>query len=214
MASLEIVRRKTVVLNSFNRESGSIQEATFHFPPLVSTIENVEAIQVVPTLFVTKRSWYSVDSKNNTFQVHTIGTTGSTSVRTITLAPGNYNYRTFLVELMFELNRGQPTTALWNVGWNDRTHKYTYTPPNDTRQYAFRFTNFLCHQLGFEREDVIVESAFYYLSFTNPLTSRYPLRMNNENLLVVRTNLPIVSDGNIDNLANHGMIQELSLIHI
>lgn len=199
MSSLEIVRRQTLAFNSFNRSSGTVQDCVFTIPPLVSTLDNVEVIQVIPTSFVTKRSWYSVDTLNNRFELVTLGSPSTTTTTTvISITPGNYNVKTILVALEAAL----PTP--WAVGYDATSNKLRFEPPNDGRAYAFRMTSFFCHQLGFPLDF----ETLYPLSFATPLYSPRHLQMHGENLLVVRTNLPIVSSGNVDNLADDGQMNE------
>ncbi len=51
----EIIRRQTIVINSGNRTSGTIQNSTYEFPASVVALDNrIEMIMLIPTQFVTR----------------------------------------------------------------------------------------------------------------------------------------------------------------
>jgi hypothetical protein len=213
LTGLEIVRRQSIVVNSQNRQSGTISNCTFEFPISVSAQDRVEKIHAIPTMFVSRRSWPAVDDANNSFRLITnpllleddpLTLNGDLpsgySAADVVVAPGNYNVRTFLRAIQIAL------PIDWFVSWDSVNNKYTFVPPNDNTEYGFRFPSYLCFQCGFP----YAPATIYLLSHASPLTSHRPAQMTIESILLVNTSLPIVHASNLDNfgMSNDGAIQD------
>lgn len=200
---MEIVRRQTVTLSSINRSAGTISDASLILSPLISAHDDLHKVYVVPTSFVTSRSWFSVDALNNSFEVIDVAT--GIAIR-YHIKPGNHNVRTFLIELQTTLPLG------WIVGYDTITNGYVFTPPkkgdDGTYAYGLRFENFLSFQCGFPRD----ASRVHIATHDAPLSSLVPVVMCPGLMMMVNTTLPTVHDSNLDTLVSEGELRETSAL--
>jgi hypothetical protein len=194
------------VINTANRTFGTIQSASFEFPSSVVAMDNrVETVYIVPTQFVTRRSWPAVDAYNNSFTISGViaATRVAIAPSSITIPVGNYNVQTFLAAVQVAL----PTN--WVVAWDPVDNTYIFTPPNDGVDYTIIFPNYIALQCGFPYDP----SASYSLSSSNPLKSVQPVKMMIESLLLLNTTFPLAPSSDIDNITSvDGSLQDTSAL--
>lgn len=138
------------------------------------------------------RSWYSVQDNNNTFFVNGV---------LYTIPIGYYNVFT-LKDALEEL---LPT---WTITYNKRTHQYTFRPPNDMNTYLFYFNNPACFLLGFNITDA--PSGTYNF----PIISTIPVKVNYDETVLVRCDMPKVRYSVIDNVNNSAFVESDIIVKI
>jgi len=139
-------------------------------------------IRVEPIQVVLHRSWYSVDTTVNTFQI-----SNGTETLDYTIPPGFYNVETFL----FLLQGLLPT---WLVGWDPVTRRYFFQPPDDGNTYTLIFLTYAAHLLGFNINTTAT------LSYSAPIYSNFPAKMTIETVVLVHINFPRQRYTAVDNL--------------
>lgn len=82
---------------------------------------NVVALKIIEVQI--PYSWYSINSKNNTFQ---LTVTGHAAV-TVTITPGNYTSATLAAELKTRMDAVAPGGHIFTVTYASATQKFTFT---------------------------------------------------------------------------------------
>jgi hypothetical protein len=201
---MELLRRTSVTLSSYNKLSGSVSNAKFAFP---SIITNSRArVFVTPTFFTVDRSWYSVDQDNNSFQVSKVaGDADDPDIVTLVFAPGNYNVFNFMALVICQLDAAFGQGA-WCVTYDKVTAKFTFTPPDDGLTYYFRFANWLSAQMGFA--ECGPNTDHHSMTHAAPLVSEVPVAMVHEKLLLINSDLPFVPGSSLNNFTPSGAVHD------
>jgi hypothetical protein len=158
--------------------------------------EKNQKIKVIAVDASINRSWYTVDSTNNTFQVFSNGVTV-----TYTIPIGYYDVNTLKAQLNVLL-------VGWTVTYLSLTNKYMFTSLNNGHVYEFLFANRCCELLGF----LITDTPM--LNFSTPLTSYLPVKLNRENSIFIHTDLPTLKYAYIDNMQNSQFFESNILLKI
>ena len=184
-------RHQSVFINSANRIPGgtpsdfrvNFNDGMIRAPPgLFASMALVDA--------VINRSWYNVTAANNTFTVLSIE--GSSNV--FTNPVGSYDVNSFRVALQALLG------IVYDVTYDARLNKYTYTYLNtsDPVGYRFRFSDNRCGELmGF---GTLVGITEIFNSFT-PLVGTDPVKLSKETAVVIHCDVPTVIGASIDNFS-------------
>jgi len=146
---MEPSRTQVIHVNSANRTSGSVNDFTVDLGNRFMAVDGVRGrIRVCPVQVVINRSWYTVaENINDTFNLF-----DGTTLTTVVLPPGFYNYKT----LQTALKNLLPSFL---VEWSLLQNKYKITLPNDGKTYTFYFTTPACELMGFNLGDEL-EATF------------------------------------------------------
>lgn len=138
------------------------------------------------------RCWYSVQDNNNTFYINGI---------LFTIPIGYYNVFTLkdAIELLL---------PSWTITYNKRLHQFTFRPPNDTFTYYFTFSNPACFLLGFNLLDNPSGS------YSSPITSTIPVKVNYDEAVLIRCDMPKVRYSVIDNMSSTPFVESDILVKI
>jgi hypothetical protein len=153
-------------------------------------------IVLEPVQAVVSRSWYTVDTTNNTFQIF-----DGTTINDYVVTTGWYNLKTFLYALTILL-------PSWSIGWDPMKSKYVFTPPNDGITYKMLFPTWLCSLLGFNLGEE------FELSFYEPLTSTIPVKMTHESVLMIHCDVPKQKYSAVENLQTADMRESTVLLKV
>lgn len=214
---MDMVRRSTITLSSYNRLSGSVSEALFSFPPVTGNRAQGSKVFVSPTQFMAIRNWFMIDSANNFFYVSVtpavMDEDGQEQMDPdailITVPPGNYNPYSFMAELQVAFDIAYYQGA-WEIGLDINQNKFTFIPPDNGITYYFRILNWIASQLGFA--ECGPHTDHHRTSFEEPLTSEVPIMMVHEKALLVRSSLPFVPGSSMNNLGPGGVVQDGSVL--
>jgi len=176
-------RTQIIHINSQNRISGTPGNFTVNFKNELFKVDRPNGvIRVEPIQVVLHRSWYSVDTTCNTFQI-----SNGTETLDYTIDVGFYNVESFL----FVLQGLLPT---WIVGYDPVTSRYWYQPPNDGNTYTLLFPTYAAHLLGFNINTTAT------VSYDAPIYSSFPAKMTIETVILVHINFPRQRYTAVDNL--------------
>ena len=158
------MRTSIIHVSSKNRSRGEINDFEISFKNAHVGNENFDGkIIIEPIQVVLNRSWYSVESPNNTWELQT----NDEEFVEYTIPPGNYNVKTFLHYI-------QKTLKDFLIGWRMETNRYEFFPPNNGNTYRFRFRNYSAYLFGFRPDDVVEAS----IPDNSPLVSTHTVNMS------------------------------------
>ena len=181
------MRTSIIHVSSQNRSNGTINdfENTFKHCHLVQ--ENYKGrIIIEPIQAVVPRSWYTVDENNDTFE---LSNDNGITWQTLSITHANYNIKTFLVFLKSFL-------VDWTLGWSQEKNKYYFFPPDDGKQYRFRFRNYSAFLFGCLVGDEVSG---------RPFVSTMTVNMERSKVILIHSNLPCVKGSRVDNLSSTQM---------
>jgi hypothetical protein len=158
--------------------------------------EKNQKIKVIAVDASINRSWYTIDTTNNSFTLYTNGTPSS-----ITLPKGYYDVNSLKSQLSLLLTG-------WIIVYNTLSNNYTFTPPNNGITYKFTFINRCCELLGFLMTDTPTGV------FASPFTPNLPLKLNREFSVFIHTDLPTLKYASIDNMQNTQSFESNILLKI
>lgn len=179
-----------VYINSKNRVSGTPYDFTINFNDNLIKAPKGCFIRLTVQQVSINRSWYSIQSGFNTFQI----TDNLGGNQTITIPVGYYN----AIDLRTQL-QSQLTT--WTITYDKKLNKYTFTAPAFTGGITWRmfvFNNSSISDLfGFDQ----METPQFTSAFPSVVSSK-PVKVNEDNCILVRTNLPRQKMSALDNLSS------------
>jgi hypothetical protein len=188
-------------LNSYNRTTGTTQNWTVDFATnlIQSSAGFYDSIKIEPLQCVISRSWYTIDTPDNVF-IFTTNSFGSE----IIIPPAFFNIQTFIQYL-------ENVLPVMTVTWIQLTNQFVFsvTDPSDTNTYGFDFDTQACALFGF---DLFTNNLTFDVN--NPLTSIHPVKMCLESVLLVHTDLPLVSNSVIGNLTDTFVSESNTLLKI
>lgn len=177
-----------IFINSKNRVRGDKNDFYININDgLVKTETKDDILQFSIVDAVISRSWYSIQSNNNTFQVLNITDNITT---TYDIPEGYYNVTTLLSVIKGLL-------PLWVITYDKQTNKYVYQPPNNSKQYKFIFLEVATSYLfGFDTTEQPLAS------YASPLTSTNPVKVNAETSVIIHSDIPKIKNSCIDNISS------------
>jgi len=187
--NISLVSPTTLIfINSKNRVSGTPYDFYINFNNELIKAPKGHYIQLSVEQVNINRSWYSIQSGYNTFSI-TDNLGGNTI---ITIPIGYYNasdIRTTLQSLM-------PT---WTITYDKKLNKFTFTSPSFTggitwRKFVFT-TSAVSDLLGFGSTETP-----QFTSGVPSIVSTNPIKVNIDNSVYVRTNLPRQKYSALDNI--------------
>ena len=194
------MRTSIIHISSKNRTRGEINNFEISFKNAQLFLENFNGkIVLEPIQVCLNRSWYSVDSPNNTFEIQR---TNDPFIQ-YSIPPGNYNIKTFMTYL-------QKILPDWLIGWRLETNRYEYFPPNNGNTYRFRFNNYSAYLFGFRPGDIVEAS----IPDNSPLVSTHTINMSRANVVFLHTDLVKRKWSAIDNLTTTQMEESTVLLKI
>ena len=186
-------RTQLLHINSLNRSSGYPYDFYVNINDGLVKADKGEYLTLTIIDTCINRSWYTIDSTNNTFVVTVL------SVPTIiTIPTGYYDVNQLRYELSLLL-------VGWTITYSATTNCYTFTPPNTGNIYTFSFSNLCCNLLGFNITST--PSGTYSI----PFTSYNPVKVNRENSVVVHCDVPKKAMSCVDNFSGQAF-QESDII--
>lgn len=189
-------RTQLIFINSAERIYGTPYDFNIVFPDELIRADHKTRIKLIVIDACINRSYYTVDTSNDTFSIHS--TSGTTTPYIIPI--GYYDVYTFKSQLLSLLPSG------WSINFNTSTNTYQFQPPNDTFTYNFTtFTNNVSQLLGFP-----LNSPSATFSFSSPLTSSQPVKMNRENAVFIHCDIPKSEFASVDNFS--GSFEESDVI--
>lgn len=178
-------RSQLVLINSKQRLTGQPYDFTVNFNDGVLKADKGCFMRITVIETTINRSWYSIQNGANSFNL----IDSDNNVTQIVFPIAYYNaidIRTTLTGLL---------PAGWSVTYNKGTNKYTFTRVSDGKAwYKFVFSNNLCEALGFK----VTEQPIFTIASPS-VTSSIPIRVNEENAVVVHTDLPRTKFSAVDN---------------
>lgn len=179
-----------IYINSKNRISGSPWDFTINFNDNLIKAPKGCYIRLTVQQVSINRSWYSIQSGYNTFQI----TDNLGGNQTITIPIGYYNATDLRTQLQSQL-------TTWTITYDKKLNKYTFTSPAFTGGIIWRkfvFTNNSISDLfGFDQTETP-----QFTSASPSVVSSKPIKVNEDNCILVRTNLPRQKMSALDNLSN------------
>lgn len=190
------MRSQLIYINSANRVKGNPSDFTVRIPHGLLKADKMGRIKVSVVDAIINRSWYTVTSKNNSFQVVNLTDNITT---TVTLPIGYYNVNQLRSTLSSSLLN-------WSVLYNNQLNKFTFVPPNNSKVYNFVFSNPCSDLLGFTMSDRPGGT------FNSPIISSIPLKVNQENAIIVHSDLPKEKHSSVDNMSSVNFVESNVLI--
>jgi hypothetical protein len=178
-------RSQLIFISSKQRISGSAYDYMINFNDGVLKADKGHFMRLTLVEATINRSWYSIQEGSNTFNV--VDNFGN--ITTIAFPIAYYN----AVDIRSTLAGLLPSG--WIITYDRKTNKFTFNRGNDsTPSYKFVFSNSLHEILGFRQGE---EPTF---TIANPsVVSTLPIRVNEENAVVINTNLPRRNFSSVDN---------------
>ncbi len=140
-----VLNRRIYTVNTIDRLSGTSENFAYQLPiPHDSGFDRVVVLNVsIPV------SFYLIQEGINTFHIREGGVD-----RLITLPPGNYSAKVFILTLVPLLNTGAPAGWIYSMSLPNQnleagTGKFTYTVTGNATQPIIICTNQVNEQLGF-----------------------------------------------------------------
>lgn len=138
---MSVVRSQIYYINSANRISGT--SSNFSYQIDIPDGSNFDSCLVLSMSI--PRSYYLIRVTANTLLLKE----GPTSV-TISITPGNYDWRDFASVLTTQLNSFSPNGWVYSISFNKQTAMYTYSVTGNTSQPSLILTTHLADQTGFD----------------------------------------------------------------
>ena len=192
-------RSQLVFINSKQRLTGQPFEFTMNFNDGLLKADKGCYMRLTVQEATINRSWYSIQSGTNSFSI----VDSNNTIVNVTLPIAYYN----AIDVRTELARLLPVG--WSVTYERKTNKFTFTRPNDAvAWYKFVFTSTLYEILGFRSGEEPT------MTIASPaVTSTVPIRVNEENAVVIHTDLPRNKFSAIDNHnANNKSFKESTIM--
>lgn len=140
-----VLNRRIYTVNTIDRLSGTSENFTYHLPiPHDSGFDRVVVLNIsIPV------SFYLIQEDINTFHIREDGVD-----RLITIPPGNYSAKVFMLILVPLLNENAPLGWVYSMTTPNQnleagTGKFTYTVTGNITQPSIICTNQVNEQLGF-----------------------------------------------------------------
>lgn len=196
-----VVRSQLLNINSKHRITGDPWDFTVTINDCLLNADKNESIKIIVLDACVNRSWYTIDTSNNSFILTYVDSAGVTQISTITVNPGYYD--------VFQLKHQLDLLLVgWTIGYFTPTNTYQFTPPNTGLTYAFTFQNYFCEVLGFPL------SATPQGSFSTPFTSSQPVRVNLENSLCIHCDVAKTMYSCIDNFSTSVFLESDIILKI
>lgn len=192
-------RSQLVFINSKQRLTGQPYDFTINFNDGLLKAEKGSFMRLTVQEATINRSWYSIQAGANSFNI--IDSFNNTT--TITFPVAYYSAIDIRSTLAGLLPSG------WTVTYDRKTNKFTFTRGNDsTPSYRFVFSNSLYEVLGFKLGEQPT-----FTTASKSVTSTVPIRVNEENAVVIHTDLPRSKFASMDNHdANNKSFKESTLL--
>ena len=190
---------KTVIhINSAQRASGTSQNFTIDIGSQLALMDSSQTDQTPDSIAVLSfnmpKSYYLINSSNNTWQVNENGT-----LHTVTLTPGNYSATTLVTEIKTRMTSAG-LAYTYNTIFSSITGRLTWTASNVTGaqpSFIFPSTSFGIYRIiGFDRGQTAVFSA-------NSLTSTNIINLQLANSISVMSNLTSNEGGLLATIVNN-----------
>lgn len=180
-------QRYFAYINSNNRTSGTHSNFNYQIP--VNTYGNVDRVALIQCDI--PKSYYLINSTNNTFQLYENGTTTN-----VVLQSGCYNVSQIIVEITRALNAATilSATSTYSVSFpsatSPQTGKFTFllTSTVNTHVIRFVFTTQVYEQMGFNLNSTNT-LPYTGTPFTYSTTSVNVIKLQVESSLYIKTNL-------------------------
>jgi hypothetical protein len=181
-----IPTRSFLFINSKNRISGQPFDFVINFNNELIKAPKSHFMQITVEQVSITRTWYSVQTGFNTFNV----VDSNNATTTVTIPIGQYN----AYDLRSELQALLPT---WTITYNKKLNTFTFTRPNNgIASYRFVFPHYVVAELlGFSATE---QPLFTIASPT--ITSSKSIRVNNDASLLIHSNLARQKFSAIDNI--------------
>ena len=188
------IRKQLIFISSKQRLSGSAHDFMLNFNDGMLKAEKGGFMRLTVVEATINRSWYSIQDGANTFQIIESHETYD-NVIDITFPVAYYN----AIDVRSTLSGLLPSG--WTITYDRKTNKFTFTRDRDgTPSTRFVFTNSLYEVLGLQKGE---EPTFTMVN--SVVTSSVPIRVSEENAVVIHTNLPRKKYSSVD---NHDVINQ------
>lgn len=192
-------RTQLLYISSRNRKRGAAADQPYDFHLQLEhgiiKLDKPGVITVTVLDVVMPRSWYNVNSNNDTFYLN-----DSEGWVTLSLNHGSYN----VYQLRQEIERAlKLLNGSWAVSFDKITNKYTFHPPayDSITPWTLSFpaTTHATHELfGFAQTEQPAGTG------ATPFTSTMPVKVNPESAVLIHANLPKVKYTVADNMHTVG----------
>jgi len=140
-----VLNRRIYTVNTIDKLSGTSENLTYQ----LAIPHDAEFDRVVVLNISIPVSFYLIQEDINTFHITEDGVE-----RTITIPPGNYSAKVFILTLVPLLNTGAPAGWIYSMSLPNQntevsTGKFTYSVTGNLTQPSIRCTNQVNEQLGF-----------------------------------------------------------------
>lgn len=178
-------RSQLVFISSKQRISGNPYEFVINFNDSLLRAEKGNFMRLTVQEATINRSWYSIQEGANSF--HLVDNFNNVTVITFPVAYYSaLDIRSTLQGLM---------PSGWAINYERKTNKFSFTRGFDsTPSYKFVFFNNLSEVLGFRQNE---QPTFTQANRT--IISTLPIRVNEENAVVIHTDLPKSKFSTMDN---------------
>ena len=194
-------RSQLLNINSANRVSGTPYDFFVNITNGLVMCEKHETMKMIVIDCCINKSWYTIDSSNNSFLLKTVRVGGGYRTVPYTIPVGYYD----VLQLRYELS---VLLVGWTIAYSSTTNTYTYTPPNNGDTYTLFFQNNACELMGFN----ITETPSG--SYSSAFTSSIPIKVNLENAVCVHCDVSKVNNACVDNFSGQGFVDSDLLIKI
>ena len=181
-----IMGQQLLYLSSVNRLTGTPDNFNVALPNGILQNEWQGKTKIVVVDCIINRCFWSVRSSNNSFSIVKTNASLVSTIFQTSVPVGNYTIQSWMATL---------STVL--IGWT-MTHNYitgicTFQPPNDSCTYSLTFQDKSSFLFGFNTTDIPTGS------FSNPIISNFPLKLNLESFINVHHNLPRTKNSSVAN---------------
>lgn len=179
-----------IFVSSAQRQSGTPGDFDVVFGNSVLHRDRDSVMRIAVAEASIPRTWYSLREGYNRFVVQPIG-------HVVTLELAYYNAVDLRVALIHQLP--PENGADWQVTYSRLTNKYTIRRPpvaSGITQYTWDLTDFPSEALGFSKGETPT-----FTQFEPRITSTIPVRVNEDNAVLIHTDLPTAGNASVDNLS-------------
>ena len=177
---------KNILLNLRSSDATSVDDDfTHHFvlsAPIMSA-SSYDYLEVTLQSAQIPNAFYNISTTNNNVRVLETPTGGSTTVRSILITPGNYDFETLKIELLSQLNSSGKTLGDYSISFSITQGKFTFNVSGGTVTFDMRAT-------VLNNSRIVMGLTPDEHTFTSTLTSNRVVDLSgNSHCLNIRSNL-------------------------